>query len=101
MISYCVKKRVLHCCFSLSRCFIILCVTYIVINFLSRSSLIFNIWLYLNTVVPNKNGQEQPRGLRRQYCEENADCENFYSNPSNMMEVSPGYKEEKEDGTTD
>jgi len=51
--------------------------------------------------VPDKNGQERPRGSRGQYCQENADYENFYSNPSNMMEVNPGCKKEQEDGTTD
>jgi len=54
--------------------------------------------LHLNTVVPNKNGQERPSGLG-QYCQENA-CENFYGNPSNMMEVSPRCKEEQEAATT-
>jgi len=55
--------------------------------------------LHLNTVVPSKNGQEQPRGSG-QYCQENADCENFCSNPSNMMEVSLRCKEEQEADTT-
>jgi len=55
--------------------------------------------LHLNTAVPNKNGQERPIGSR-QYCQENADCDNFYKSPSNMMEVSLQCKEEQETDTT-
>ncbi|XP_068470231.1 uncharacterized protein [Phaseolus vulgaris] len=53
-----------------------------------------------DAAVPNKNGQERPIGSR-QYCQENADCENFYRSPSNMMEVSLQCKEEQETDTTD
>ncbi|KAL2343204.1 hypothetical protein Fmac_004489 [Flemingia macrophylla] len=52
-----------------------------------------------DVVFPNKNGREQPRSSAGQCCPENADSNNIYSNPSNMMEAIRGCKEEQEHET--
>lgn len=65
----------------------------------ANSCLISNLCCVIDAVTTKEKGRGRPRGSRVQNCRENANGNlDIYSNPSDMMEVSPGSKEEQEAG---